>query len=97
MQTQEEKNLLTRLWRVLVKHLAAVRSRLGRNAAAEKRANPVRPCYGYRNAPELESDGKRETGVRLEIVPEEAEAVRRIFELHASGLSIPRTTDAPQE
>jgi site-specific DNA recombinase len=38
-------------------------------------------CYGYRNAP-------TEDGVRLEINPPEAEVVRRIFEMSASGLSL---------
>ena len=49
-------------------------------------------CYGYRNVPIEDSSrvGKygraRVSGVRLEIVPEEAEVVRRIFRMHASGL-----------
>jgi len=46
------------------------------------------PCYDYRNAPEMDHYGKHEIGVRLEIIPEQAEVVHRIFQLYASGLSL---------
>lgn len=41
-------------------------------------------CYGYRTV-------QTSQGYRLEIVPEEADVVRHIFELYASGLSLKKT------
>jgi site-specific DNA recombinase len=43
------------------------------------------PCYGYRNVPALDSDGKREIGVQLEIIPEQKAVVQGIFEMYANG------------
>jgi site-specific DNA recombinase len=46
------------------------------------------PCYGYRNVPEMDADGKLEIGVRLEIIPAQAEVVLQIFEMYAKGFSL---------
>jgi site-specific DNA recombinase len=42
--------------------------------------------YGYKNVTEFYPDGK-EAGRRLEIIPEQAEVVRRIFQMYAGGFS----------
>lgn len=43
--------------------------------------------YGFKNVPDLDANGK-ELGMRLEIIPEQAEVVRRIFEMYAQGFSL---------
>lgn len=49
-------------------------------------------CYGYKNVEETDPNGKGDgvIGVRLEIIPEQAEVVRRIFTMYANGFSLDR-------
>jgi site-specific DNA recombinase len=51
------------------------------------------PCYGYRNETVRDGNGK-EIGVRLVIVDEQVEVVRRIFLMYASGLSLDKIVNA---
>jgi len=55
-------------------------------------------CFGYRSVP-IQDSTKRDqygrpliAGARLQIDPEQAKAIRRLFSLYASGLSIKATT-----
>lgn len=54
------------------------------------------PCYGYKNVEEIDPNGKGDgvIGVRLEIIPEQAEVVRRIFTMYADGFSLERVARA---
>ncbi len=56
--------------------------------------------FGYRAMPELDPNGRPDStgrpallGKRLKVVPEEADIIRRIFELYAGGVGVPSIVD----
>lgn len=53
-------------------------------------------CYGYRNVEDVDPNGKGDgiLGVHLQIVPEQADIVLRIFEMYAKGSSFDRIARA---
>ncbi len=58
--------------------------RWGKRKRLQKGYELLIECYGYR---------KNEAGDNYEIVPEEAEVVRRIFDLYEHGVSVPKIVD----
>jgi hypothetical protein len=66
----------------------------GQEGRVLERFNPGGKCYGYRNVP-IEDPSRKEKygrpavlGVRQEPIPEEAQTVRRIFQMYADGLGL---------
>jgi site-specific DNA recombinase len=57
-------------------------------ARAKRGLHHGRPPFGY------VTSGTRETGRRLELVPDEAAVVQRIYRLRADGLGVPAIADA---
>ena len=66
----------------------------GQEGRVIKGLHPGGRCYGYRNIPILDPTRTEKygrpavRGVQLEIIPEEAAVVRRIFELYAKGVGL---------